>query len=156
MGRFRPIAVHRHKALRDGCDFLSGEGLVCRFKGTGRSGYKPEIQATMAQIGGCYHRAKVGDVIMKHEFLDRPDGMALIAFETSGESIVAESGAMVARDTGIEMKTNMRGGLASALKRKVLGSESLFLNTFTATAPGQALPGAPRGRYAGFQLGGGS
>ena len=92
---------------------------------------------------------------MKHEFLDRPDyGMALITFETSGESIVAESGAMVARDTGIQMKTNMRGGLASALKRKVLGGESLFLNTFTATAPGQKLylAPAPEGDMQAFNL----
>ena len=81
---------------------------------------------------------------MRHEFLDKPDyGMALVTFETAGESIVVESGAMVARDTGIEMKTNMRGGLASSLKRKVLGGESLFLNTFTATAPGQKLYLAP-------------
>ena len=81
---------------------------------------------------------------MKHEFLDRPDyGMALVTFEAAGESVVAESGAMVARDTDVQTKTNMRGGLASALKRKLLGGESLFLNTFTATAPGQKLYLAP-------------
>ena len=50
---------------------------------------------------------------------------------------------MVARDTGVEMKTNLRGGLASSLKRSVLGGESLFLNTFTASAPGQRLYLAP-------------
>jgi len=49
----------------------------------------------------------------------------------------------VARDGGIEMKTQMQGGLMAAAKRKVLGGESLFQNTFTATAPSQSLWLAP-------------
>ena len=92
---------------------------------------------------------------MKHEFLYRPDyAMALVTFEAAGESIVAESGAMVARDTAVQMTTNMRGGFASALKRKLLGGESLFLNTFTATAPGQKLylAPAPEGDMQSFYL----
>lgn len=81
---------------------------------------------------------------MKHEILDRPDyGMAVITFESAGESLVVESGSMVARDTGIEMKTQMRGGLLAAAKRKVLGGESLFLNTFVSTSAGQRLYLAP-------------
>ena len=81
---------------------------------------------------------------MKHEFMDRPDyGMALVTFEAAGEALVVEAGAMVARDTGVLMKTNMRGGLGSSLKRSVLGGESLFLNTFTASAAGERLYLAP-------------
>ena len=65
---------------------------------------------------------------MKHEFLDRPDyGMALVTFEAAGESIVAESGAMVARDTDVQMKTNMRGGLARARERTLSYRESHFV-----------------------------
>lgn len=81
---------------------------------------------------------------MKHELIDRPDfGMILVTFEGDGEQIVVESGAMVARDSGIQMTTSMKGGLFSAAKRKLLGGESLFLNTFTGTAPGQRLYLAP-------------
>src|SRR5690606_3838918 len=73
-----------------------------------------------------------------------PDfGTVQIHFDAAGEQIVAESGAMGARDSGIEMQTNMRGGFGGALKRKLLGGESLFQNTFTATAPGQTLWIAP-------------
>ena len=81
---------------------------------------------------------------MKHEFLDRPDyGMAVVTFESPGERIVVEAGAMVARDTGVQMETNMRGGFGSSLKRSVLGGESLFLNTFTASSAGERLYLAP-------------
>jgi len=81
---------------------------------------------------------------MKHQFFDRPDyGMLCIVFEEAGESLVVESGAMVARDTEIEMQTQIKGGLFQAAKRKLFGGESLFLNTFTATHAGQRLFLAP-------------
>ncbi len=81
---------------------------------------------------------------MRYEILDKPDfGAIQIVFEQPGEAIVAESGAMAARDSGIQMQTNMRGGLFAAAKRKLLGGESLFQNTFTASAPGQRLLLAP-------------
>ena len=77
---------------------------------------------------------------MQHQLIDTPDfGMLQITFDQPNEKIVAESGAMVAMDTGINMQTSMRGGLLAAAKRKVLGGESLFQNTFTATGPGQRL-----------------
>jgi uncharacterized protein (TIGR00266 family) len=81
---------------------------------------------------------------MQHQLIDTPDfGMLQITFDQPNETIVAESGAMVAMDTGIAMKTSMRGGLLAAAKRKVLGGESLFQNTFTASGPGQRLFLAP-------------
>jgi uncharacterized protein (TIGR00266 family) len=81
---------------------------------------------------------------MQHQLIDTPDfGMLQITFDQAGESIVAESGAMVAMDTGIDMKTSMRGGLLAAAKRKLLGGESLFQNTFTSKGPGQRLFLAP-------------
>lgn len=81
---------------------------------------------------------------MRYELMDKPDfGMVHVGFDQPGESIIVESSAMVAKDTAVEMKTQMRGGLGSALKRKVLGGESLFQNTFTATQPGQQLYLAP-------------
>jgi uncharacterized protein (TIGR00266 family) len=81
---------------------------------------------------------------MQHQLIDTPDfGMLQIVFDQANETIVSESGAMVAMDTGISMKTSMRGGLLAAAKRKVLGGESLFQNTFTASGPGQRLFLAP-------------
>ena len=81
---------------------------------------------------------------MQSEVLHNPDfGTIRIQFDQPGEQIVAEAGAMVARDTTMQMETNMRGGLGSALKRKLLGGESLFQNTFTATQPQQTLWIAP-------------
>ncbi|MEM1414747.1 MAG: TIGR00266 family protein [Myxococcota bacterium] len=81
---------------------------------------------------------------MRYELMDKPDfGMVRATFDQAGEALVVESGAMVARDAGVGMQTQMRGGLGSALKRKVLGGESLFQSTFTASAPGQQLYVAP-------------
>ena len=80
---------------------------------------------------------------MQYQLLDKPDfGVVQVQFDQAGEQLIAESGAMLARDSGIEMKSSIQGGLGGALKRKMLGGESLFQNTFTATAPGQVLVGA--------------
>lgn len=81
---------------------------------------------------------------MQSQVLHNPDfGTIRVQFDQPGEQIVAEAGAMVARDTAVQMETNMRGGLGSALKRKLLGGESLFQNTFTCTQPQQSLWIAP-------------
>jgi uncharacterized protein (TIGR00266 family) len=85
---------------------------------------------------------------MKTELLQRPDfGLLKVTFEVAGESILCESGAMVSRSAELQMKTSMRGGLFAAAKRKVLGGESIFQNTFTATGPGQDIyiAAAPEG-----------
>jgi len=81
---------------------------------------------------------------MQHQLIDTPDfGMLQVTFDQANETMVSESGAMVAMDTGIAMKTSMRGGLMAAAKRKLMGGESLFQNTFTASGPGQRLFLAP-------------
>ena len=81
---------------------------------------------------------------MRYDLLQKPDFTLLrIVFDAPGEQMLAESSAMVARDHAVDMKTQMRGGLLSAAKRKLLGGESIFQNTFTATAPGQRLWLAP-------------
>ena len=92
---------------------------------------------------------------MRTEVLQRPDfSMVKATFERPGESIVTTAGSMVSRDTAVEMKTALRGGLLASAKRKLLGGESLFLNTFTSTAPGQTLYLAPaaEGDVAQFQV----
>ena len=81
---------------------------------------------------------------MQHQLIDTPDfGMLQVTFDQPNEKIVSESGAMVAMDTAIKMETSMRGGLFAAAKRKLMGGESLFQNTFTASGPGQRLFIAP-------------
>jgi uncharacterized protein (TIGR00266 family) len=81
---------------------------------------------------------------MQFQLLEKPDfTMVQIGFDAPGEQMICESGAMVARDSGMEMKTSMQGGCMAAIKRKMLGGESLFQNTFTATQPGQRLFFAP-------------
>ena len=51
---------------------------------------------------------------------------------SSGETIQAESGAMVSMNDGIAIQTSTKGGVLKGMKRAVLGGESLFINTFTA------------------------
>lgn len=64
-----------------------------------------------------------------------------------GEGLQAEAGAMTGMSGGIAIETKAQGGLLGGLKRSVLGGESFFINTFTASAgPGEvivapALPG---------------
>ncbi len=81
---------------------------------------------------------------MRYELLDKPDfGLVKVYFDQQGEAMLVESSAMMAMDSGVDMKTQMKGGLLGAAKRKMLGGESVFQNTFTATAPGQTLWFAP-------------
>jgi uncharacterized protein (TIGR00266 family) len=81
---------------------------------------------------------------MRYELKDKPDfTMVKVTFDAPGEKMVVESAAMVARSSAMTMETNMRGGMLAAAKRKLLGGESLFQNTFTATAPGETLYVAP-------------
>ena len=67
------------------------------------------------------------DYVIKHQ----PSYAALVITLEPGESIVAESGAMVSMSANIEIETRARGGVLSALKRSMFGGESFFINTFT-------------------------
>ncbi len=57
----------------------------------------------------------------------------------SGDSVMAEAGAMVSMSPGLEIQTSASGagGLLKGLKRAALGGESFFMNTFVANAPGE-------------------
>ncbi len=80
---------------------------------------------------------------MRYQILDAPNFGLLEVELAEGEKIVAESGAMVAMGADIAIETTLRGGLLAAAKRKLLGGESLFQNTFLARAAGQKLFLAP-------------
>lgn len=60
-----------------------------------------------------------------------------------GESVTAEPGAMVLYKGNINVKTHTGGGLLKGLTRALLGGESVFLNTFTASSGGGEVWFAP-------------
>jgi uncharacterized protein (TIGR00266 family) len=83
---------------------------------------------------------------MSYEIKSSPDFAIIDCQLADGESIVAESGAMASMSSNIKMKTEARGGVLAAAKRKLLGGESIFQNTYTAQGgPGRVMlaPGAP-------------
>lgn len=73
---------------------------------------------------------------MEHEIANRPSFATAEVHLEAGERILAEAGAMISHTDGIEMETNATGGFLKSLRRGLLGGESLFQNTFTATEPG--------------------
>jgi uncharacterized protein (TIGR00266 family) len=62
---------------------------------------------------------------------------------SGGEVVRCEAGSMVSMSTGITIQTSMQGGLMKSLARKVLTSESFFINTYTAPAQGGDMSFAP-------------
>lgn len=84
---------------------------------------------------------------MKYDIRFSPAyALAVIALD-AGETIQAETGAMVAMSASIDLQTGMQsGGIFGGLRRAVLGGESFFINRLTAREPGEisiapALPG---------------
>lgn len=57
-----------------------------------------------------------------------------VTFDSVGESMYTQSGAMAWMTEGVAMESNMRGGLGKSLGRLFTG-ESLFLATYTAQRP---------------------
>jgi len=53
-----------------------------------------------------------------------------------GESIRAESGAMMATSSGVGVEAKAQGGILKSLGRMALGGESFFVSTFTAPPEG--------------------
>ncbi len=56
----------------------------------------------------------------------------------AGESIFTQSGGMTWMSAGMRMETNMKGGLLKGLGR-MLSGDSLFIATYSATAPDQEI-----------------
>ncbi len=81
---------------------------------------------------------------MKHEILAKPSYSALRCVMSKGETIHAESGAMLAMDATAEIAGTMKGGLWSGIKRAVLTSESFFVSTITSKADDTEVYLAPR------------
>lgn len=77
---------------------------------------------------------RVGDLEYSVDY--RPSFALLTVDLASGETLRAEAGAMVSHSDGIDIETGASGGILGSLKRSVLGGESFFQNTFTATQDG--------------------
>jgi len=85
---------------------------------------------------------------LSYETVHSPAFSALILELRQGQSVVAEAGAMMYMHRTIELKTHGRkGGLLKGLTTSMMGGESFFVNTFTATqGPGElALVGPTMG-----------
>lgn len=83
---------------------------------------------------------------MNYEIKSSPDFAIVDVDLEDGESVVAESGAMISMSANVKMKTEARGGVLAAAKRKLLGGESIFQNTYTAkggTGRVMLAPGCP-------------
>lgn len=70
---------------------------------------------------------------MKTDILYRPSYSMVKVNLDPGEDILVESGSMVAMSSNIHVETSMKGGLLKSLARSVLGGESFFINTYTAS-----------------------
>lgn len=83
---------------------------------------------------------------MKIDILYRPgQSTAKVSLE-GGEEVVAESGAMIAMNSDLQVKSTIHtkggGGIWKAIKR-MAGGENLFMNTFTAPSGGGDIYFAP-------------
>jgi len=80
---------------------------------------------------------------MEYE-IDHTPSYALVNVDLDqGEQIISEAGAMVSHSAGIDIETSASGGIVGSVKRKALGGESFFMNTFTASQPGEVTLAPP-------------
>lgn len=68
---------------------------------------------------------------MKAEIVAKPVFSFIHMDLEPGESVVAESDAMASMSADLDMKAKLNGNIFSALCKKFLGGESLFVNHFT-------------------------
>lgn len=80
---------------------------------------------------------------MKVDIQYRPSYSLATVTLDAGESIQAETGAMVGMSAGLELQTEATGGFWKSLGRSLFGGESFFMNTFIATRAGQTIDLAP-------------
>ncbi len=74
---------------------------------------------------------------MQVEIRNRPAFANLLVQLDAGERIVAEAGAMATMSSTVSMSTRWSGGPMRAVLKRVFGGESLFLNEFKASGPGE-------------------
>jgi uncharacterized protein (TIGR00266 family) len=73
---------------------------------------------------------------MKIDVRHNPSFAAARVTLDPGEELRAESGAMMATSSGVDVRASTQGGVLKGLKRSFLGGESLFITTYTAPSSG--------------------
>ena len=74
---------------------------------------------------------------MQTEILYQPSYALCRVTLAPGESVRAESGAMVSMSGGVHVETKATGGMLKSLSRSFLGGESFFQNTFQTDSGGE-------------------
>jgi uncharacterized protein (TIGR00266 family) len=74
---------------------------------------------------------------MQTEILYQPAYSLCRVILNPGESLRAESGAMVSMSGGVQIETKATGGIMKSFGRSLLGGESFFQNTFRAESGGE-------------------
>ncbi len=80
---------------------------------------------------------------MEHSFKHNPSYTLLSCKLAPSEKLKAEAGAMVYMTPDVSIETVFGSGILSAIARKFLGGESLFVNIFTASQSGGEIGIAP-------------
>jgi len=73
---------------------------------------------------------------MQTEIRDRPAFANIHVRLEPGDEIVAEADAMASMSSSIEMKTQWSGGFVAGVLKRIFGSESMFVNTFSTQTGG--------------------
>jgi uncharacterized protein (TIGR00266 family) len=80
---------------------------------------------------------------MNVEILYRPSYSMGVISLNGGEAVQVEGGSMVSMSPGVMVETRAAGGILKSLGRALLGGESFFVNTFTASTQGGEVMVAP-------------
>ena len=81
---------------------------------------------------------QTGELELEFTIDGNPDYGHLTVSLRSGETFIAEGGAMAWMSDGMGVKARLLGGFLPALVRKLVGGESLFVGEFSHSTGGQA------------------
>jgi uncharacterized protein (TIGR00266 family) len=74
---------------------------------------------------------------METEIRDKPSFANIRLKLGPGDTVIAEADAMASMSSTIDIKTQWSGGFSKAVLRRVLGSESMFVNVFSTESEGE-------------------
>jgi len=77
--------------------------------------------------------------LMESEIRNRPAFANIRVTMVPGDEIIAEADAMASMSATIRMTTRWSGGMMKGIAKRVFGGESMFVNVFTAEAPGELI-----------------
>lgn len=83
---------------------------------------------------------------METEIRNRPSFANIKVGLKTGDTLLAEAGAMASMSSSVNINTKLNGGFFKAIAKRFFGNESLFINEFTSEGEGeliltQAFPG---------------